>query len=165
MIQTSGTELHLINLLQESHKEVYNHPSKRQGFLLLYRCFLAATDKEPDSFHRSQAKKCGFIADVLSEKELSKLLHAMDCQGLQNGQVLSRNDAGIITSLDHMYPDSLIDDSAIVRVGSRGFVFCKEDVPKLTKRHFSILSALAETEQLANPVYVEVSENGRLVVD
>ena len=165
MIQTSGTELHLINLLQENHKEVYNDPSKRQGYLFLYGCFLAAADEEPGSFHRSEARKCGFIADVLSENELSELLHLMDCRERQEKQLLSRHDVGIIAFLDRMYPDSLIDNYVVIKVGGCGFVFSKEDALKLTNQHFGTLSALAEKEQLASPVYVEVSEDGLLVID
>ena len=67
--------------------------------------------------------------------------------------------------LDKMYPIELVENSAIVGIDSHYFVFNKEDVTKLTEQHFDTLSSLAESGQLLNPVYVDIDEGGRLIVD
>lgn len=41
----------------------------------------------------------------------------------------------------------------------------KTDIPKLTEMHYDVLDTLTDTEELVNPVYVEIDEEGRLVID
>lgn len=67
--------------------------------------------------------------------------------------------------LDKMYPIDLIENSSIIEIDSRYFVFHKSDIPRLTEQHFDTLSSLAENKQLCNPVFVEVDEGGRLLID
>ena len=45
------------------------------------------------------------------------------------------------------------------------FVFTKTDAQHLTEEHFDILLALAENEELHNPVFVDIDDEGRLIVD
>lgn len=72
----------------------------------------------------------------------------------------SDEDAGIMRLLEKMYPISLIDNSHIIEIDSHYFVFSKRDAGRLTEQHFDTLSALADNEQLINPVYVELDEEG-----
>ena len=52
-----------------------------------------------------------------------------------------------------------------MEIDSHYFVFRKKDRVKLTEQHFDVLSSLAESGQLFNPVYVDIDEGGRLIVD
>ena len=74
-------------------------------------------------------------------------------------------DAELISLLEQMYSIEMIESSDIVSVDNHYFVFNKADTPKLTEEHFDTLSILAENEQLFNPVYVDIDEEGRLVID
>lgn len=75
------------------------------------------------------------------------------------------DDAKLIGLLDKMYPISLIDNSHIIEIDNHYFIFSKQDTGRLSEQHFDILSELSDNEQLANPVYVELDEEGRLIVD
>ncbi len=131
-----------------------------------------------DTINNDRAKKCAFVVQVLSESELSELTHLMNLWKAKEERILqgeyqvdldendfNENDAKIISTLDKMYPIELIDKSFVIPIDSHYFVFKKEDVPKLTEQHYDILSALAENEQISNPVYVEMDKGGRLVID
>lgn len=146
----------------------------------------AAFDKAADESYgagkmlvdEERAKKCAFIVNVLSEGELSELTHSMNLWRSKKERILrgeyqvdldesdfNEKDAKMISMLDQMYSIELIEDSSIVNIDSHYFVFQKKDVPRLTEQHFDTLSSLAENEQLCNPVFVEVDERGRLLID
>ena len=75
------------------------------------------------------------------------------------------DDAKIISALDKMYPIELIESSSVIAIDNQYFLFNKNDIPKLTEQHFDTLSSIAEDGQIFNPVYVEIDERGRLVID
>ncbi len=131
-----------------------------------------------DTINYERAKKCAFVVKVLSESELSELTHQLNLWKAKEKRILSgeyqvdldekdfnENDAKIISLLDKMYPIELIENSFVISIDSHYFVFKKEDVPKLTEQHYDTLSALAENEQITNPVYVDMDEGGRLIID
>lgn len=141
-----------------------------------------AVQKEYSSAHEQideeRAKKSQFIVSILSENELSELTHKLNIWNAKETRIMqgerqvdlcesdfSDNDARIMRLLEEMYPISLIDNSHIVEIDNHYFVFNKQDAGRLTEQHFDILSALSDNEQLSNPVYVELDEEGRLVVD
>lgn len=115
---------------------------------------------------------------ILSDDELSELTHAMNLWKAKEKRILSgeqqvdldesdfnEDDRRIICMLDKMYPIGLIRNSSVVEIDSHYFVFNKKDMPRLTERHFDILSSLAESGQLLDPVYVDIDEGGCLVID
>lgn len=146
----------------------------------------AAFDKAVDESYNSgqiiidenRAKKCAFVVRVLSESELSELTHTLNLWKSKEERILSgeyqvdldendfnEDDVKIISMLDKMYPLELIENSSVVGIDSHYFVFNKNDIPKLTERHFDTLYSLAKNEQLYNPVYVDIDEGGRLIID
>ncbi len=128
--------------------------------------------------NETRAKKCAFVVSVLSESELSELTHSMNLWKSKEARILkgeyqvdldendfNKDDVRIISLLDKMYPIELIENSSVVEIDNQYFVFSKDDMTKLTEWHFDILSTLAEKGRLNNPVYVEIDEGGRLVID
>lgn len=125
-----------------------------------------------------RARKCAFVVATLSEYELSELTHSMNLWKSKENRILrdeyqvnldendfNENDAKIISCLDEMYPIDLIENSSVIEIDNQYYVFSKDDMPKLTEQHFDTLSILAEKGQLLNPVYVDIDERGRLVID
>ncbi|MCI9358504.1 MAG: hypothetical protein HFH59_13405 [Lachnospiraceae bacterium] len=128
--------------------------------------------------NEERAVKCAFVVSVLSENELSEFTHSMNLWKSKEKRILSgerqvdldendfdEHDARLISALDKMYPMELIKNSSVVEIDSHYFVFRKKDRVKLTEQHFDVLSSLAESGQLFNPVYVDIDEGGRLIVD
>lgn len=125
-----------------------------------------------------RAKKCAFVVKTLSENELSELTHSMNLWKSKKDRIMSgeyqvdldeadfnADDAKIISVLDKMYPIELIESSSVIAIDNQYFLFNKNDIPKLTEQHFDTLSSIAEDGQIFNPVYVEIDERGRLVID
>lgn len=128
--------------------------------------------------NEERALKCAFIVAVLSERELSDLTHRMNIWKAKEKRILAgerqveleerdfnQDDRKLISLLDQMYPIDMIKNSAIVSLDNNFFVFQKKDATQLTEEHFDTLMSLAEKESLNNPVYVEINEEGRLIID
>lgn len=126
----------------------------------------------------SRAEKCKFLVSILSEKELSELTHRMNLWSSKESRIMrgeyqvelcesdfNDHDFHFIQLLDQMYPLSVIEQSTIIEIDNHYFLFNKRDASKLTEQHFDVLSAVAEQEELINPVYVDLDEEGRLVID
>ncbi len=145
-----------------------------------------AFNKAADESYRSgrfaineeRAKKCAFVVRILSENELSELTHPMNLWKSKEDRIMkgeyqvdleekdfNEDDRKLIASLDKMYPIELIENSEVVNIDNHYFIFKKSDVQKLTEAHFDTLFNLSENEQLFNPVYADIDEEGRLVID
>lgn len=124
------------------------------------------------------AKKSHFLVSILSENELSALTHRLNLWKSKESKIMqgerqvelqesdfSDDDAKLIGLLDKMYPLSLIDNSHVIEIDNHYFIFSKQDASRLSEQHFDILSELSDSEPLANPVYVELDEEGRLIID
>lgn len=71
----------------------------------------------------------------------------------------------MVKQLYSLYPTDLIQQSSIISIGNYNFVLRKDDLDRLTDDQYAILSLISETTELHNPVYVEVDEEGKLIVD
>jgi hypothetical protein len=144
--------------------------------------FDAAVEEEYSTFHEQvveeYAKRSLFLVSILSENELSMLTHRLNIWKSKESRIMrgerqvelqesdfNDDDAKLMNLLEKMYPISLIDSSHIIEIDNHYFVFSKQDASRLSEQHFDILSELSDSEQLANPVYVELDEEGRLIVD
>lgn len=125
-----------------------------------------------------RANRSLFIVSILSENELSDLTHQLDLwktkedrimQGEQQVELeekdFSQDDAKLLALLEAMYPNELIENTRIVSLDNHYFLFSKKDAAHLTEQHYDTLAELADKEELHNPVYVELDEEGRLIVD
>ena len=77
----------------------------------------------------------------------------------------SSEDAKMISLLDAMYPIGTINSSVVLPIDQYNFVFSKQDISRLKESDMDVLSSLTETEELHNPIYVEIDDDGRLVID
>lgn len=125
-----------------------------------------------------RAERCSFIVKTLSEHELSSLTHKMNLWKSKEQQIMAgkhqvdleeqdfiEDDFQMISTLEKMYPIEMIRNSFVIEMNNYFFVFSKKDVIHLPEEHFDILGALTDVPGLTNPVYVEVDEEGRLLVD
>ncbi len=125
-----------------------------------------------------RAKKSAFIVSILSEYELSELSHKLNLWNAKRERIMSGEpqvsldeadfngeDAKMIALLDAMYPIDTINSSVVLPIDQYNFVFSQQDISRLRESDMDVLSALTETEELHNPIYVEIDENGRLVID
>lgn len=131
-----------------------------------------------DQVNEEHAKRSLFIVKILSENELSDLTHKLNIWKSKESRIMqgerqvdlfeddfSDEDSEIMKSLKKMYPIPVIDNSHIIKIDNHYFVFNKQDAEKLTEQHFDTLSALSDNEELINPVYAELDEEGRLIIN
>ena len=124
------------------------------------------------------AQQCSFIVATLSEYELSALTHKMNiwkCKekfiNLGYEQVslcesdFNSADFQLIKILGSMYPLRMVNSSEIIRLGDFYFVISKKDFRNFTEQHIDTLSIIVQEEELHNPVFIEIDEKGRLIID
>lgn len=140
---------------------------------------VAATYEEDSSIvNEERAKFSAFLVKILNQKELSDLTHEFNIwktkkDVIENGgwqiplleEDLNQHDIDLINSLREMYSTEYIDSVRVIEVQSKRFIISKKDYSKLTDEQKITFFMLANQENLENPVYVSVSEDGVLLVD
>lgn len=137
-----------------------------------------AYSKNQSHVENIRARKSAFIVSILSEHELSELSHKLNLWNSKRDRIMggeyqvtldeadfNEDDARMVNLLDAMYPNALIVSSIVLPIDQYSFVFSSENISRLKESDMDILSALAETGDLHNPVYVEIDKDGRLVID
>lgn len=133
---------------------------------------------ERDNINNLRAQRASFIVSSLSEGELSALIHQFNIWNAKRQRILAgeqqveldqsdfgESDFAITKNLERMYPAEVVQGCGIVAVGEKFFIFSKKDIASLTEQHFDILASLSNQEELHNPVYAEIDEEGRLCVE
>ena len=131
-----------------------------------------------NTINKARAKKCEFVVKTLTEAELSELTHKMNIWKTKESRIMRGEyqvdlsekdfndaDSKMIEMLDMMYSDEMIANSEVIRLDRYCFVFSKNNISKLTEEHFDTLLSLTEQVKLTNPVYVDIDEEGRLLID
>lgn len=130
------------------------------------------------SVDNCDAMRSDFVVRILSDDDLSDLTHQMNIWSAKEPWILAGHkqvsleesdfnqaDVSLMRLLETMYPDELIADSYVMRIRDNYFVLSKEDYKHLTDEHRQALSTIARREELHNPVYVEIDEEGSLLID
>lgn len=133
--------------------------------------------QKTNNIDEERAKFSGFLVKILSEEELSDLTHELDAwkvhepkikKGIKNITIhesdFSEDDFHLLRTLRSMYPNDLIDDSEVISIMDKNFILPKEDLQKLTEEQKNVFLTLAN-EELNNPVFVNLSEEGVLLID
>lgn len=122
------------------------------------------------------ARQASFVVSILSENELSEIVRRYSIWSTKFLHVaankppdletcdFSENDIRLTQALMKMYPASMIDNTDVLAVGEKFFLFRKSDSAKITKKHMETLTLLSNIEELENPVYVEVCDE-KLIID
>lgn len=133
--------------------------------------------KNPNLVDNDRAETAEFIVKTMSEKELSELTHHLHIWNAKEEAIMSgvkavsldekdfgEEDRKLISALWGLYPKEVIKNSEVYSAGDYFFVFNKDDAKRLTEGHFDVLEMLTH-EKLMNPVFVEIDDEGRLIVD
>lgn len=124
------------------------------------------------------ANKISFFIKTCTEDELSGITHSMNIWNSKKDRILSgeyqvdledkdfsANDAEIMKNIVSAYSDDFIKNSRVLPIKNRIFLLSKKDAASLTPVQMDILQELADEPSLENPVYIDVDETGRLLVD
>lgn len=128
--------------------------------------------------NKKRAKKCNYIINSMTENELSVLTHQFNIWKSKEDRINSGeyqvklkesdfnyNDEQLALTINKIYPDELIKNSKIIKINDKRFIISKENYKNLTKEHIEILKKLVKNEILYNPVFIELDNEGRLIID
>lgn len=122
--------------------------------------------------------KIDFFIKTCTEDELSGITHSMNIWNSKKRRIASGeyqvdledndftdDDAEIIKNIMSAYSDEFIDNSKVLPIKDKIFLFSKSDATKLSPIQMDTLHELANEPSLENPVYVSVDTKGSLLVD
>lgn len=129
------------------------------------------------NINEERAKLSGFLVKILTEEELSDLTHELDAwkvheeaikRGLKNISIseddFSEDDYLLLKTLREMYPNELIENSTVISMMDKNFLLSTEDFGRLSEDQTKVFLNLAN-EDLENPVYVSLTDEGVLLID
>lgn len=132
---------------------------------------------ETENVNCTLAKKASFLVQILSKKELSEITHALNIWKAKENQITAgvkhvslneidfdERDKNIIEDLKKLYSEEMIDSVNVIKIKDKSFLLDNSDLNHLTSQQKDVLEILAE-EDLDNPVYISIGEEGELLVD
>lgn len=158
-IDSNRKEQMLYIWLKNNYNELCNNPTKTQIFLLFYELFSKVEKNSSEhNINQEHAKKAAFLCSTTKEKELLELTH--------NLEEFDSKEKGtkFVRFLLNLNTIEYIDNTKIVNIEDKYFLFSKEDFSKLGEQQYDVLSILASKEDLENPVYAEIDEKGRILI-
>jgi len=130
------------------------------------------------SINEERAKFSGFLVKIQNELELSDLTHELNIWNSKKSFIergdkqipldekdLNSSDADFLLSLREMYPIEYIDSVKVIQISGKSFIINHSDVERLTEEQCSLFTTLAKDDNLTNPVYVTLDEDGVVLVD
>ena len=124
------------------------------------------------------ADKIGFFIKTCTEDELSGITHSMNIWRSKRDRILSgeyqvdledkdftSDDAEIINNIVSAYSKEFIQNVKVLPIKNKIFLLSKKNAAVLTPVQMDTLQELANESSLENPVYVNIDESGRLLVD
>lgn len=131
-----------------------------------------------DIVNEDTAKLAKFLVNILNEEELSDLTHEFNIwnakedlinRGVKhvslNEQDLSNNDFLILKTLKETYTSEYIDSVEVLEFNDKSFLINKSDIDKITEEQLEIFINLSKDDTIDSPVYINLSEDGVILVD
>ncbi|WP_436358452.1 hypothetical protein ACR34G_02845 [Mycoplasma sp. 480] len=132
-----------------------------------------------DKINSDRALKCSFIVKTATESTLSNVTHKLNLWKSKEELInkkdknvpldekdFNNDDQELIKTIDSMYLIEQIKNSEVIHIKEKFFVFSKQDFNNLTNKQKEILEEVADSDELYNPIYVEIDEeDGGLIFD
>lgn len=142
---------------------------------------IKAMKKNHETVQEDIAKRASFLVQILNTKEISELSHKFDywkkpANQYGDDELRARNVAGherdfsekdfkMAKELFDLYDTDFIENSVVVHTLGKHFVMSKNDFENLSEEQQEVLDTLSEDNSLMNPVFVEIDDDGSLLVD
>ena len=140
----------------------------------------SAYHSKTENLNEKIQEQCAFLCGTMTEEEISKITHEMwiwkkQEKRIMNGETqvplnesdFNESDTKLIKDLADMCPIDRIENTRIINIGAKYFVFNEIDAKRITETHLDTLTKLEETnrDDLYNPVYVSIDKKGVLIID
>lgn len=155
------------------YSDVYGDFTYRQeNFIAVLQNLDARNDVE-----EYLADYSNFIVSILNEEELSDLTHELNMWKVHRGNIhrgklhipmyetdIDLSDHNFVKELFHMYQDINLNEVEVLTINQTNFVLEKSLNKQLTEEQREALFTIADQE-LNNPVFVSIGEDGVLEID
>lgn len=135
-------------------------------------------ERNPFLVDEERAKFSGFLVSIMSDQELSELTHQFNIWNSKSERIkrnekqvpldekdFNSDDQEILNTLREAYPTEYINSVYTLDIGAIHFVIDIDNADRISEAHMDILWQLSKNKDLENPVYIDFSENGVLLVD
>ena len=141
--------------------------------------------KQPNLVDAERAMTGLFIVQAFTMDELIRITHSMNIWNAKKDEIdqaladspgkahniplfeddFSNNDSLMISKLATAFPFEFIKNAKVIAIERNNFIFTKEDAERLTPEQYDVLIQLYNDEDLENPVYAYIDEDGTIIVD
>lgn len=130
-----------------------------------------------EKINEKYVKLANFIVSIMNCEELSQFTHGFNIwkhdekliATTKNHKLdkenISDDDRELLKTLENSYSLEYIDSVEIIKIRKKVFLIPKEKVKTLSDEQRSTLEVLADMNDLINPVYIEIDDDGVLLVD
>ncbi|OSP86019.1 hypothetical protein B9W73_12595 [Lactococcus lactis] len=139
---------------------------------------LEAIDKVEDiEIDEKSAEEALFTINSMTDTELSSLTHLFDMWNSKSDRInagehhipiresdITERDIDLVKTIIPSYPIDNPNYHTIV-IQNKRFIVSEQDFKNLTDIHYGTLELLSNEEELINPVYLSIEEDGGLLVD
>jgi len=139
---------------------------------------IKAYTEKSELVNNARALISSFIVRVFNESELSKITHELNIWKSKEPRImggeqqvplsesdLDASDQSFIGTLKSAFSTQFIEECEVLEIGEKNFIISKEEAKGLSAEHYDTLYKLADKQGLENPVYLELDEEGALLVD
>lgn len=137
--------------LKEIDIDTHNNKNKLKIFITLYKNL-----NYSPILNKKLVKKCSFILNSMTDKELNSLFSNLN---------FNIDQLKLSNEINDLYTDEMIENSKIIKIDDKRFIISKKNYKNLTKEHIETLKILIKNETLYNPVFIELDNEKRLIID
>lgn len=133
--------------------------------------------KNSAEVNEERASQASFIVGSLSDNELSELTHQYNIWASKSDRILAgelqvgldaedfnEHDVFLTNMLLSIYTPIIVNNSVIISVDDKYFVFSQNDARRLTEQHYDVMGELSANKLIHNPIFTTIDDEERLVV-
>lgn len=138
----------------------------------------SAYRNNPEVINEERAKFASFLVNILTERELSELTHELNIWNAKEKEInkgtrhislceedFTKEDAELLKTLRETYTSDYIDSVEVVEIYNKSFIINKDDMQNFTEEQQNVFITLSNDDNIENPVYVRISEDGVILID
>lgn len=137
--------------LKEIDIDTYNDKEKLKIFKTLYKNL-----NYSPTLNKKLVKKCSFILNSMTDKELKTLFSNLN---------FDVDQLKLSNEINDLYSDELVKNSKIIKINDKRFIISKKNYRNLTKEHMETLKILVKNETLYNPIFIELDDKEKLIIN
>lgn len=128
--------------------------------------------------NEKRAELARFLVNILNEEELSDLTHEFNIwnakedlikRGIKHVSLdesdFTNEDEDLLKVLKEAYTPEFINSVDVLEYNGKSFIINKNDIEKISEDQLDVFIKLSYDDNIENPVYINIADDGVILVD